>query len=153
MRAEIDRFLDKVEKEGSATGCWEWKGAKYRGGYGHFRRNVGGLWKMSKAHRYAYEHFVGPLPPNLLVCHSCDNPSCVNPEHLFLGTSRDNVRDMIKKGRATLPRNPKHNLLDFETAQKMREDYKNGMKQHEISDKYKHSRAQVCRVVNFKIWK
>lgn len=77
------------------TGCWEWLGA-YRQGYGAIK------WKgtMHIAHRVSYTVFVGAIPAGMFVCHSCDNPSCINPEHLWIGTAQDNTRDCINKGRA-----------------------------------------------------
>ena len=154
MRNEFDRFMEKVTKgTDDEKDCWEWTAAKYRGGYGHFRRLVDGKWKMAKAHRYAYEAFKGPLEPFLMVCHTCDNPSCVNPAHLFTGTAKENSDDKMKKGRRGLPRNAKHKWLTEEIVENMRQDYANGMSQIEIVNKYDYSRAQVCRVVNHQIWK
>jgi hypothetical protein len=77
------------------TGCWEWYGAFNNYGYGSIR--VDGL--RVGAHRASYVAHVGPLPSNMQVLHKCDNPSCVNPDHLFLGTQSDNVYDMVHKGR------------------------------------------------------
>ena len=154
MRKEIDRFMEKIEKgKDEQNDCWEWTAAKYRGGYGHFRRLVDGKWKMVKAHRYAYEVFKGPLEARLMVCHTCDNPSCVNPAHLFAGTAKENSDDKIKKGRFKPGRNHKHKWLTQEIVDGMRKDYENGMTQIQIVNKYNYSRAQVCRVVNHQIWK
>ena len=154
MRKEIDRFMEKVAKgEDDEKDCWIWTAATYRGGYGHFRRLVDGKWKMYKAHRYAYEVFKGTLEAKLQVCHTCDNPSCVNPAHLFLGTVKDNMADMQKKGRKALSRNPEHKWLDREMVDAMRKDFEQGMRQAEISLKYGYSRSQVNRVVLYKIWK
>ena len=86
------------------TGCREWKGSAYSEGYGKIK--VGG--KTNRAHKISYEQYVGPVPRGLLVCHTCDNPSCVNPEHLFLGTHQDNRADMLRKGRQSCPRGEKH---------------------------------------------
>lgn len=89
-----DRFWAKVEK--TAT-CWLWTGAKY-GGYG--RLNPG---KHSgvplRAHRVSWELHYGPIPQGMVVCHRCDNPSCVRPDHLFLGSHEDNMLDAVRKGR------------------------------------------------------
>lgn len=74
--------------------CWLWQGLKTAKGYGRYGK--GGR----RAHRIAYSEFIGEIPSGLLVLHSCDNPSCVNPNHLFLGTSADNTKDMVTKGRA-----------------------------------------------------
>lgn len=85
----------------SDRGCWEWAGAREKDGYGTLEWNG----KKRKAHRLAYEYFIGPVD-NLLVCHHCDNPPCINPQHLFLGTHKDNHLDSVIKGRrATGSRN------------------------------------------------
>jgi hypothetical protein len=75
--------------------CWEWRGSKDKDGYAIF--NFRG--KTKKAHRISWQYFKGTNPENFFVLHACDNPPCTNPEHLFLGTAADNLRDMIKKGR------------------------------------------------------
>lgn len=77
------------------SGCWLWTGARDRDGYG----NTTLAGKHLKAHRYAYFLTYGPIPDGMKVCHRCDNPSCCNPAHLFLGTDRDNWHDANSKGR------------------------------------------------------
>jgi hypothetical protein len=83
--------------------CWFWTAGK-TGGYGRFRLNG----RCMLAHRIAYKELVGAIPDGLFVCHHCDNPACVNPEHLFLGTCADNVTDMMKKGRGIKAKGEKH---------------------------------------------
>lgn len=82
----------------SPTGCWLWPGKPHHGLYGTFRIGDGSY----RAHRVSYEVHVGPVPPDLMVCHKCDTPLCINPEHLFLGTCLDNIRDCLSKGRGPL---------------------------------------------------
>lgn len=93
----VERFWKKVKK---SEGCWEWLAVVSSRGYGTFSLN----YKSVSAHRYSYQLHFGEIPDGLLVCHTCDNPRCVNPDHLFLGTSLDNNHDMIKKGRSKPPK-------------------------------------------------
>lgn len=87
-----DRFWVKVRK---SDGCWEWTAASKQGGYGKIA--VGR--RLMLAHRVSWELANGPIPDGLLVCHTCDNPPCVRPDHLFLGTQTDNMRDAVRKNR------------------------------------------------------
>lgn len=95
----MKRFYDKV-KINPETGCHEWTAYKGRWGYGRFR--VGGTCKL--AHRVAWEMENEPIPEGMLICHHCDNPCCVNPEHLFVGTNQDNATDKMTKGRGNQPK-------------------------------------------------
>ena len=89
----VDRLLAKREV---VQGCWIWVGSCTRDGYGVM---TVGRNNQRRVHRLSYEHFVGAIPGGMLVCHSCDNPKCFNPNHLFLGSARENTQDMIQKGR------------------------------------------------------
>lgn len=89
---DIERFWSKVKKTES---CWIWCGGKIKDGYGHFHLNR----KQHKAHRISWQIINGEIPPGIWACHHCDNPSCVRPDHLFLGTTSDNQIDSAKKGR------------------------------------------------------
>lgn len=94
-----DRFWAKVDKSGD---CWVWTASVFRErlGYGKFQTGSNrGESRVAYAHRVSWELHFGPIPNGLFVCHHCDNPPCVRPDHLFLGTAADNVRDMDRKGR------------------------------------------------------
>lgn len=95
-----DKKRIKARTKVVPSGCWEFQGnVLFSRGldtpYGRISKNG----KMALAHRFSYEAFFGPIPAGLLVLHGCDNPLCANPEHLFLGTHKDNMQDMQKKGR------------------------------------------------------
>lgn len=102
----VDRFWSKVRFPENIDDCWEWTGGKDRDGYGRFFMIKG---KSSlRASRLSWEYYFGPIPAGLQVLHKCDNPACVNPNHLFLGTQADNVHDMINKNRQINLRGSQH---------------------------------------------
>lgn len=95
MRTKTQKkiILNNIDKK--EMGCWEWTGSLTPPGYGQVYFNG----KNYRAHRLAYFAFNGEFDKSLFVCHKCDNPKCVNPKHLFLGTCKDNTHDSINKGR------------------------------------------------------
>ena len=93
---QLEPLLKRLQKK--PNGCWEYQGALTSRGYGNIR--VDGTNYL--AHRYSYIVHIGEIPKGMLVCHSCDNPPCCNPAHLWLGTQSENMKDMVKKGRTNL---------------------------------------------------
>lgn len=95
MNVKIENsFISKITIDNN-SGCWNWNRGLFRDGYGAFWNGS----KTVRTHRFSYRYFRGKIPEGFCVCHRCDNPKCVNPNHLFLGTALDNERDKIKKNR------------------------------------------------------
>lgn len=143
----IERFWAKVEVRES--GCWEWGGKRHRQGYGEI---VGTNHQACLAHRISWELNVGPIPDGMVVCHHCDNPPCVRPEHLFLGTQADNVRDMITKGRNTPVRGesqPRAKLSAFDVRE-IRAAWNAGESQSSIAKRF--GLRSVWRIISGQTW-
>jgi len=154
-----DRFWSKVDIGGSED-CWNWTGAIDTAGYGAFAIRHG---KKINSHRMAYIIVVGDIPNEMYVCHMCDNRSCCNPNHLFLGTARDNNLDMRSKGRWVngLKRNPSlaargsknggHKLTERDVID-IRRRLSNGDKQKEIASEYGVCRDTIYHISIGKYW-
>jgi len=147
----MDRFWSKVDKSGD---CWEWTAYKNKGGYGCVC--VDG--KQQKAHRVSYILHHGSIPNGLHVLHRCDNPKCVNPKHLFLGTHADNMADKARKGRARIPGkkgtdNGTSKLMDADIIN-IRAIYKHTRAtQSKLADIYSVSQTIISDIVNLKSWR
>lgn len=89
---EVEKFFAQVEY---SENCWNWTGGAIRRGYGQFYYKG----KTTVAHRWSYSYFVEPVDANFMVCHHCDNPRCVNPFHLYMGTAKDNAKDAVERRR------------------------------------------------------
>lgn len=149
---QIQNFLGKIEK---TSGCWNWTGSKDSGGYGRFNFN----YKNIKATRFSYIFFIGEIPKGIgfhgtCVLHKCDNRICVNPEHLFLGTQKDNIQDMIKKKRGLIGEKNAKRKLKFSDVTTIRQAYRRGIfTQRFLAKLFKVDRRTVCAVINFKTYK
>jgi hypothetical protein len=90
-RIRWERYVNRY----AGAGCWQWTATTDRKGYGKLSVDN----RPVSAHRLSYQWFRGPIPEGMMVCHTCDNPGCVNPSHLFLGSAKDNTDDAVTKGR------------------------------------------------------
>lgn len=148
------RLLAKVEPI-PIVGCWLWTGSVNPDGYGNFSYKG---WSQ-KAHRIAYELFVGAVPDGLFVCHRCDVPGCVNPNHLFIGTNKDNVHDMLAKGRSPiLGKLPppvtcgEANIRSKLTAEKVREIRASTDSNVVLGRRYGVSGVAISKIKRKKMW-
>ena len=135
----MDRFWNKVDK---GDGCWPWKAATSEKGYGRFWLNN----TMVGAHRLSWELANGSIPDGMHVCHHCDNPLCVNPDHLFLGEPADNTADMMAKGRVARGDRLPHTKLTDDEVREIRSI--TGRTHQSIADEFRVSRTVVTRVLN-----
>ena len=133
MRKTVEeRFWAKVSKKGRDD-CWKWAGSKMTAGYGEISIGL----KLVGSHRVSWELHNGPIPDGLWVLHACDNRSCVNPEHLFLGTQQDNTDDMMQKGRHGRAKLSKEEVL------KIRAQCKGGVSRNVLAERYGVSRWTI----------
>ncbi len=130
----MDRFWDNVSVQ--LEGCWDWVGWKNNGGYGSYPGYRDGKSMRISAHRSSYEMHNGLIPRGMFVLHTCDNPACVRPDHLRLGTQTDNMRDCAKKGRTNQGERMWKSVLTDATARRALELSKT------------HSHADVARMLN-----
>jgi len=139
-----ERFWAKVNTSGE---CWQWTGSVRTTGYGQFGWPDG---SPRQAHRVAWELTYGEIPDDLFVCHHCDNKLCVNPDHLFLGTQLDNMRDMRSKGRAAvLERHPMARLT-WVQIDRIRQDHRT---QSVIAADYGVSQTLIGKIKRGLVWR
>ena len=144
-----ERFEAKFVK-GKEDDCWNWLSTKLRTGYGRFLLDG----RQQLAHRVAYQTYIGDIPDGICVCHRCDNPSCVNPFHLFLGTIADNVHDRNNKGRHVDNSGEKHGKakLTEENIVEIRARYANGERGANLAREFGVTRTNIGDVVHYRTW-
>ena len=153
---QINAFWSKVAITKSIKECWEWIGAKKPKGYGNVRINK----QYLIAHKVAFEIINGPIPEGYMVCHICDNPSCCNPYHLMLGTTKSNSADMLIKNRqkskiyackGSVNGNSKLTESDVIEIRKLYESKL--MNQYTLADKYNVSQTCIGSIVRKQTWR
>jgi hypothetical protein len=162
------RLLNGIKKNGD---CWDWKRKISKTGYGQITINS----KYCSVHRESYKFFKGEIPLGNQVCHSCDNKKCINPEHLWVGTQKENIQDAKNKNRLADQRGRKHSKETLEKLKlrphsdrrgekhhlrklnekdifKIRDLLKNGYTQKQIGEMYEVNQSTICQIKNGKRW-
>jgi hypothetical protein len=132
MKKITKKALESNIIKDNNTQCWEWQGALTKRGYGKIKEGI----KTFAVHRVAYTLYIGVIPKDFNICHKCDNPKCINPDHLFAGTQADNMKDKVKKGRhkvISIPNN-NHAAKKVQAGGKIYESYTAAGKALGISD-------------------
>lgn len=152
-RSVADRFWEKVQK-GGEDDCWPWLACADDRGRGRFGigSTANKARKMLFASRVSYELSFGSIEPGLVVCHRCDNPRCVNPRHLFLGTQSDNIKDMFAKGRQRDQRGSSHHAAKLTEADVLAIRDAAGITHRELGLRYGIVRAHVSGIRSGRAW-
>lgn len=141
-----ERLLDKIEKR--ENGCWVWTAATNPQGYGLMVYKK----RLISAHRISWMEHVGEIQDGLYVCHRCDNPLCINPDHLFLGSQKENMDDMIRKGRQIHPRGEDFNKskLTWEAVRHIRSSDMTG---YALAKMYGVGKNTIYAILKNRTWK
>ena len=146
VTGSTERFWSKVRK---TEECWVWTSSKHGHGYGLFFLNG----KTERAHRLSYKIQFGEIPKGMQVCHHCDNTSCVRPDHLFLGTAKQNMEDASRKGRLPIGENAARSKLTAPKVGEIRARHASGNNPiAKLAREYGVSRPTIDAVLNRKTW-
>lgn len=148
MRTLAERFWNKVRKQGDDQ-CWEWAGYRNHHGYGVVK--IGNL--LRRSNRVVWELTYGSIPEGMCVCHRCDNPSCCNPNHLFLGTPKDNSDDKMRKGRCHRGEEVSQHKLTVELVKTIRSEVRKGASCRSVAKRYGIAPATADQAVRRVTWK
>lgn len=141
-----ERFWGKVDK---GSDCWEWQAYRNPAGYGLFRFDG----RDQRAQRVAWQLTNGSIPEGMFVCHHCDNPACVRPSHLFLGSPLENSRDCVRKGRqARGTRNSQSKLSERDVFEIRRLATETDLLQREIAGRFGVTQCHVSEIISYKTW-
>lgn len=161
-KPEKEEFIYKIQKRlieksklNVETQCIEWTGFKDKNGYGELCIIKNGIERFWKAHRASWLVHNGDIPNNMLVCHYCDNPSCIRIEHLFLGTHKDNMKDKMQKGRHRTHKGSecKRSKLNEIQAMEILNLKNSGISSHELCKKYNIKASTIRSIWQRRTWK
>lgn len=145
MNGNILNFVKHV-KLNHTTGCWEWLASKTKFGYGQFQN--------TQSHRWIYQYVHNKvLPIDIVVCHTCDNPSCVNPKHLWQGTQKQNIQDMFNKKRNPPPTRGELDGMAKLTAQKVKQIRTSPLSGKELARLYDVTPQTICDIRKRRSWR
>jgi hypothetical protein len=142
-----DRFYLKFTIN-NENGCWEWAANRFPKGYGCFKLNG----KSQAAHRVSYEIHIGKIKKGMVICHHCDNPCCVNPAHLFMGTQKENLLDRKEKGRSIFGEKNGRSKLKTADINKIRLLLKNKIDQRDIAKEFGVGQTTISRIKMNESW-
>lgn len=147
--AQFFRHHDSRIVVSMQTDCWHWVGATSHAGYGEVKING----KRDLAHRVAYQAINGPIPRGLMVRHSCDRPTCVNPVHLQVGTQAENMQDMVSRGRQSKGHHRPYAKLTDGDVRAIRNLLKQGKGHSAIARQFGVSTSRISKINTGKIWR
>jgi hypothetical protein len=155
-KKDMEYIKEKLKnyKINTKTDCWLWNGATTNFGHGRIKINN----KFFSVHRLSYIIHIGKIPKELFVCHHCDNPSCINPQHLFIGTRSDNMKDAYNKGRLKIPHNkgenvPGHILTEKDVKKIIKIKHTQKITDSELGKKFRVARQTINGIINNEKWK